>query len=272
MLLAQISDLHIRAEGDLLAGRLDMRPFTAAAVDAVNRWAPDAVIVTGDLTDIGSAGEYAIVRAELDRLTAPWFAIPGNHDRREPMRTAFADRAWMPGQGSVNWIIEDLPVRVIGLDTLVEGRPHGELTAETLDWLDAALAATDRPTLVTLHHPPFASGFAAMDGSGLTNGAALAAIVARHPHVERVTAGHQHRPVTLRWAGTTAQIAPGVAHQVALDFRRTGLPDWVLEPPAFLLHRWEAATGLVTHTVCIDPHGGPQPFRADPGYAPLDEG
>ena len=50
----------------------------------------------------------------------------------------------------------------------------------------------------------------------LTDGAALAAVIGRHPQVERVLCGHVHRSVQCRFAGTIAQIAPGVAHAVQL--------------------------------------------------------
>ncbi|MEM7687006.1 MAG: phosphodiesterase, partial [Pseudomonadota bacterium] len=75
-----------------------------------------------------------------------------------------------------------------------------------------------------------------------------------------------HRPVQIRWAGTLAQIAPSVAHQVVLDFSDRDMAEWVLEPPAMLLHRWAPDTGIVTHTAYIGDYGGPQVFMLDPAY------
>ncbi|MEM9061139.1 MAG: phosphodiesterase [Pseudomonadota bacterium] len=269
MLLAQITDLHIRRDDSPLSGRIVTRPYTAAAVDAVNARAPDAVFVTGDLTDTGTPEEYALLRAELDRLTVPYFVIAGNHDRHGPLRDAFSDHSYLPADGPLNWVIDGFPVRVIGLDTVIPGRAEGHLAPETLEFLDRQLSASDRPTIVGLHHPPFPTGMLDMDGIMCLNGADLEPIIARHPQVERVISGHHHRPVSIRWGGTVGMIAPSVAHQVVLDFEERDVPCWVLEPPAILLHRWTPETGVITHTSYIDTFGGPQSFAFDPDYPPM---
>ncbi|MEM1343570.1 MAG: phosphodiesterase [Pseudomonadota bacterium] len=265
MLLAQITDLHMRRDDTPLSGAVVTRPYIAAAVAAVNARAPDAVLITGDLTDIGTAEEYALLRAELDRLNAPYFVLPGNHDRHAPLRAAFHDHAYLPPEGPLDWVIEDFPLRLIGLDTVVAGSGHGSLAQSTLDWLGARLGEDTRPTVVGLHHPPFPTGILGMDKIMCLNGADLAPLIAAHPHVERVVAGHHHRPVQIRWAGTLCQIAPSVAHQVALDFTERDAAEWILEPPAFLLHTWDG-THLITHTAYIGDYGAAQPFRLDPAY------
>ena len=270
MLIAQITDLHMRRDETPLSGRVVTRPYTTAAVDAVNAWAPDAVLVTGDLTDLGSEVEYQLVRAELDRIDAPFFVLPGNHDNREVMRAAFSDHAYLPRTGSLDWVIDDGPVRLIGLDTVVPREGHGMLADETLVWLDGVLAGDTRPTIVALHHPPFPTGMPGMDRIMCLNGADLEPILARHPHVERLVAGHHHRPVQIVWGGTLCLIAPSVAHQVALDFAERPMAEWVLEPPAMMLHRWTAETGVISHTAYIGDYGGPQPFGHDPDYPPRD--
>ncbi|MBY8977114.1 phosphodiesterase [Rhodobacteraceae bacterium NNCM2] len=266
MLLAQITDLHMRSDDTPLSGKLRTRPFIAAAVDAVNKWATDAVFVTGDLTDIGTAEEYSLLRAELDRLDAPYFVIPGNHDRHEELRAAFADHAYLPTTGPLNWVIDEYPVRLIGLDTVVPGKGHGELAAETLEWLSAQLEGSKKPTIVGLHHPPFPTGILGMDIIKCLNGDDLAPILARHRNIERVIAGHHHRPVQIRWGGTLGQISPSVAHQVVLDFEPRDMAEWILEPPAMMLHRWSPDTGVISHTAYIGEYDGPHSFKLDPDY------
>ncbi|MEL6219609.1 MAG: metallophosphoesterase [Pseudomonadota bacterium] len=155
MLVAQITDLHMRRDDTPLSGAVVTRQYIVAAVDQVNAWAPDATLVTGDLTDIGTAEEYALLRTELDRLAAPYFVVPGNHDRREELRHAFADHAHMPASGPIQWVIDDFPLRLVGLDSVVPGSGYGELSEDSLNWLDKTLFADPRPTLVAIHHPPF---------------------------------------------------------------------------------------------------------------------
>jgi 3',5'-cyclic AMP phosphodiesterase CpdA len=144
----------------------------------------------------------------------------------------------------------------------VPGDGGGLVCAERRAWLDARLAeAPGRPTVVFMHHPPFATGIAGMDRYGLAEADALAAVVARHPHVERVLCGHLHRSIQARWAGTIASTAPATAHQVALDLRADSRAAFTLEPPGYQLHLWRPATGLVTHTAHVGDFAGPFPFR-----------
>ena len=93
MLIAQITDLHARPRG-LPAYRVsETNSLIERAVDALLalRLRPDVVLVTGDLTDCGLPEEYAHLRTLLGRLPMPVYVVPGNHDRREELRDAFAD-------------------------------------------------------------------------------------------------------------------------------------------------------------------------------------
>jgi 3',5'-cyclic AMP phosphodiesterase CpdA len=158
--------------------------------------------VTGDLVDHGEPEEYEQLRHLLARLSMPVFVIPGNHDAREPLREAFRGAGYLPVDGYLQYAIEDYPLRLVALDTLVPGKHVGMLCAERLGWLDATLAAQpDRPTVILMHHPPFATGITYMDNYGLDNAAGLAQIVARHPQVERIVCGHLHRAIDRRFAG-----------------------------------------------------------------------
>ena len=98
-----------------------------------------------------------------------------------------------------------------------------------------------------MHHPPFLTGLAEMDAINCDNSAALGAIVAEHPQIERIVCGHVHRPMVIRWNGTVVTTAPATAHQVALNLLDGTPTAWIMEPPACHLHYWRADSGLVTH-------------------------
>ena len=165
--------------------------------------------------------------------------------------------------GFLHYTIEDLPVRLIALDTLVPGKGYGALCAERLDWLEARLGESDRPTVLFMHHPPFDCGIDAFDGMRLNEGGErLAEIVRRHDNVERVMCGHVHRPIQVRWAGTMASIAPSTAHQATLDLHDRAPLSMMMEPPGIALHLWRPGTGLVTHVSYIGTYDGPRPFRS----------
>jgi 3',5'-cyclic AMP phosphodiesterase CpdA len=266
MLIAQLSDPHIVAPGALLYGRVDTAGFLARAVEEVNRLEPrpDIVVITGDLVDKGDPAEYAHLRQIIALLPMPVFVIPGNHDGREALRAAFASDGYLPTEGFLQYAIDQYPVRLVALDTLVPGSGGGELCAERLAWLDAELSReAERPTVVMMHHPPFATGIERMDKAGLQGSEGLAAIVAQHPQVERILCGHLHRAIDRRFAGTVAATAPGTAHQMRLDLRpgSTSL-RFMFEPPGYQLHLWRDGA-LVSHTAFFGAWSGPYPLRAE---------
>jgi Icc protein len=169
MLVAQITDTHITAPGTLFMGIVDTASALAQAVAALNLLdpCPDLVVLTGDLVESGKPEEYDHLCSLLAPLRMPLFAIPGNHDAREPMRQAFAGGGYLPREGYINYVIEDYPMRIIGLDTLVPGEGGGALCSDTLRWIDRVRAtAPDRPSLVLMHHPPFVTGISRMGWPG----------------------------------------------------------------------------------------------------------
>ncbi|MEJ0017823.1 MAG: phosphodiesterase [Acetobacteraceae bacterium] len=271
MLICQLTDLHVRPVGKPANRVSETNLFTERAFRAVARLKPqpDIVLVTGDLTECGLEDEYANLARLLRKwLTMPVFVIPGNHDRRENLREGLKH---LPGVTAdptyVQYAIEDYPVRVVMLDTLVPGAGHGELRPEQLEFLDRTLAAApDKPTIIGMHHPPFACGIVHMDRINLRTTLEFAAIVARHRQVERIICGHHHRPIVARVAHAIASISPSVAHQVEMTLDPQDQGAFLFEPPAYQLHRWTDADGVVSHTVYVDDYPGPYPFLNDAEY------
>src|ERR1700730_7841617 len=152
--IAQISDLHIKSPGVLAYGRVDTAQALERCVAALNEFRPrpDLVVISGDLADTPTAEEYEHLKRLLAQLELPFVGIPGNHDSRELMRAAFPDADYAFASGSLNQRGEIGGLDLVLLDSNVAGKPHGELDAATLQWLDATLAALpDRPALQFLH-------------------------------------------------------------------------------------------------------------------------
>ncbi|MEO1198158.1 MAG: phosphodiesterase [Pseudomonadota bacterium] len=252
MHIVQLSDLHATPLGTACYRVAETNMLLERAVSAVLALdpAPDCVLISGDLTDLGQADEYVAALAALQRLPMPVYAIPGNHDTREEFRVAFSSAAFYPEHDIfVHYAIETHMVRIIALDTTIPDSHAGELCDERLDWFETKLAEDpDRPTLVMMHHPPFDCGIGFMDAIALLDGRErFAEIVQANAQIERVVCGHHHRPIQARFAGTLAQIAPATGHQVALDLTPEPRAQFVMEPPAFLIHRYAPETGIVTH-------------------------
>ena len=257
MLIAQITDTHVADSHSAIEQCCRTTDHLERAVAHLNALQPrpDLVIHTGDVVDHGRIEEYAHAREMLAALAMPLFVMPGNHDDRENMVLTFDDSGYLPRDGGrLQYTVEDFPVRLIALDTLVPGANTGHLGPEQLAWLDAKLAeAPDRPTALCMHHPPFRTALAAMDKMGLDDSDALAAVVRRHRHIEAILCGHIHRPIVRRFAGTVACICSSTAHQVALDLPPEQRLAIVMEPPSAMLHYWGGRDdGLVTHLSYID--------------------
>jgi 3',5'-cyclic AMP phosphodiesterase CpdA len=274
--IAQISDLHIKAPGQLAYGKVDTAAALTRCVAELNRLRPrpDLVVISGDLADTPTPQEYDHLTRLLAPLAIPFVAIPGNHDSREMMRTALPRRDGGSETGPLNQLHSVGALDLLLLDSSVPGKPHGELDAATLQWLDTTLAASrDRPALLFLHHPPFITGIGHMDRQNLLDAAALAPIVRRHPRVRLITAGHVHRATFTNFAGVAATICPAPNHAVDLDLGELRAPSFRVEPPAFHLHAWFPDTAgdatafgrVVTHLVPIGDFDGPHPFFGPDG-------
>ena len=271
MMIAQITDLHVRPRGKVAYERVDTNTMLEAAVAAIEALPrkPDLMIATGDLTDCGLAEEYEVLRDILGPLSMPAYLVPGNHDRRAELFAEFGPDGYLRNDdGFLHYAIEGHDVRLIGLDSVVPGHGHGEMCAARLAWLEGKLGQErKRPTMIFMHHPPFGTGLADMDRINCRNGASMAAVLRRFDNIERVVCGHHHRPITVRWGGTIGSVAPSTAHQVTLDLEVDGGPSsFTMEPPGFHLHIWSKDTGLVTHGVNIGRFEGPFPFILDADY------
>ena len=259
MLIAQITDLHVGAAGFLAYGHYDTAASLSRCIAHLlrQRPAPDVVLATGDLVDAGTEDEYRRLRMLLAPLTMPLYLIPGNHDDRDALRSAFRDHAYLgPAGEPARYSIPGHALRLIALDTTVRGETGGALDEAQIDWLDGELAAAPRdPALVFMHHPPFRTGIARMDTIGLaaTSAERLGDVLSRNAQVQLLTCGHVHRAIQVRWHGTVASICPSTAFQYGLNLEDSRLEPSPYEPPAYQLHCWNGSE-LVTHTISMS-HG-----------------
>jgi 3',5'-cyclic AMP phosphodiesterase CpdA len=270
VLIAQISDLHVKPVGLRAYQRVDTAAALARCVEELNRFVPrpDLVVISGDLVDAPSKAAYDHLVQLLLPLEIPFAAVPGNHDDRDLMRMALPD-GYARRAGALHSLRAIREIDVVLIDSVVPGQDYGALDIETLAWLQGVLAASSaRPALLFMHHPPFVTGIAHMDVQNLRNASELAAILRRHPRARLVAAGHVHRATFTSFAGVAATICPAPNHAVALDLGARLPPSFTIEPPAFHLHAWFAGDEFgttVTHAIPIGDFEGPYRFFDDRG-------
>jgi 3',5'-cyclic AMP phosphodiesterase CpdA len=217
---------------------------------------PDVVVVTGDLTNHGAADEFRLLTDLLAPLRMPVYLIPGNHDDAGVMPAALGHPSYL-GQcrNHLSYTVEGQPVRIVAVDTTDPARHDGVFPQERADWLEATLAAQPaRPTLIAMHHPPFATGIWWMDCLGIDGAGRFRDIVRRHPQVRRVICGHVHAPVQAMWRATMLSVCPSLAYQVVANLDPAAPPVMAAGQQAFQLHHWDGEE-FVSNTVPLQTNG-----------------
>ncbi len=233
-LLLQISDTHLGADWKGVDPDECLLRAVEAILDLPQR--ADALVISGDLTQNGAPEEYARLRELVAPLNLEPHVLPGNHDLRGPLRKAFG----LPGQGEepASHAVDLGPLRLVCLDSTIPGDEAGALDEGRIEWLGATLAAErEKPTVLAMHHPPLSTAIPTFDAIGLAPEwrQALAEVLASHPQVVRVIAGHVHRPIVAELAGRAVLSAPSTYLQAVLEFDPAPIamrPD----PAGFAIH------------------------------------
>jgi len=271
MLIAQITDTHIKPNGGLAYGNvLDSASSLKNVIEHCNKFNPkiDLAIVTGDISDSGQIEEYEAFSKIIDLLDMPWFLIPGNHDNNQNIFKFFHKHDYLPRHEKFcHYVIENLPFTLIGIDTTVPGKNYGELCSERLRWLDENLKIySSKPTFLFMHHHPFISGIDGMDNQNLKNADEFFKVLKSHPHVKHIACGHVHRATETVINGIGISIAPNGAHSVNLDLASEGPPMFIMEPPSIRIFKLNKTNkNVVSHLSFVGNFDGPYPFYSDTG-------
>ena len=138
--IAHISDIH--------AGSPYFVPsMMDRVVVEVNELAPDIVLCSGDLTEMGFRPDYVTAKEYLDRLEAPRVVIPGNHDARNVGYVHFEE---LIGPRSQTLMMND--VLIVALDSTEPDLDIGQIGRAKYDWLRELYARPAGFRIFMLHH------------------------------------------------------------------------------------------------------------------------
>jgi len=155
MKILHVSDLHFGHHDPALA---------KGFADDINLQKPDLIVASGDFTQIGTKQEFEQAREFLDKLDAPVFAVPGNHD--VPAVNIFR-RFFNPYGLYRKYIARDIEpflemdgVVLVGMRTSRRARlewnwGHGTISRGQLEDLEKrfAKASPDAVRVIVAHHP-----------------------------------------------------------------------------------------------------------------------
>ncbi|ABY23264.1 putative 3',5'-cyclic-nucleotide phosphodiesterase [Renibacterium salmoninarum ATCC 33209] len=200
--ILHLSDTHVLAKG-LHSNVVDTRQNLLEALRAlVPVEELDLVVVSGDVSDDGTAESYRMVQELVENFASHRGAraiyTMGNHDGRpgfwevlgngHPDSPAEQDGGQLPVYGSS--VLGGF--RIISLDTSVPGRTHGYLDRGQLDWLTEELgSASEAGTVLVLHHPPVEPVTPLHDGIELQNPEDLLEVL-HGSDVRLILSGHYH--------------------------------------------------------------------------------
>jgi len=258
MLIAHISDFHVFTNApETSIVRADAADAARKIVADIAAFTPkiDAIMFTGDLTDGGSHEDYALLADILAPITVPIFVVTGNHDKRAGLRAAFEDKLPFGPGPLLNYEAHFNDIRILALDTLLDGQVEGRLDPDQLAWLEEKLATPSRDlTLILMHHPAFPSTIASLDHMALQDGRdAFARLVKAHQGPLRILSGHIHRPFQALWNGVFCAVGGGPAFQHGLGLDAIASePSIVNEPYAYFLHRILDAETVSIHTRYVE--------------------
>ena len=217
--IAHLSDTHYLGGRRPLYGSVDTDRTLARALEQLERSGtnPSAIVITGDLADLGEPDAYERLRDELqpvaDRMGSKIIWVMGNHDERGPFSSILfgGDADDMAPQDRV-YDVDGL--RIIALDSSVPGYHHGELTDEQLSWLEEVLTVpAAHGTLLALHHPPLPSPIEIMAIIELQEQQKLADVI-RGTDVRGILAGHLHYSTHGTFAGVPVSVASATCYTI----------------------------------------------------------
>ncbi|WP_233159455.1 metallophosphoesterase [Pseudonocardia sp. MH-G8] len=225
--LVQLTDLHLVADGAALPHGIDTTALLDRALRAVEEsgLTPDALVLTGDLTEHGLPQEYRrlreIVEPAAARLGAPLVYAAGNHDDRAALREHLLGVPASPEP--LDSVVRVGDLRIVVLDSTIPGQPHGALRPAQLERLRAELAQpAPAGTVLALHHPPLPSAAPLAASIPLLRREDLADAIAG-TDVRLVLAGHTHvvsagtlGAVPVWTGGPLATVLDGLAPGAAL--------------------------------------------------------
>jgi len=206
--ILHLSDSHLFGDDALQYDRVD----TLAALRRVLERAgaldrADAVVLSGDLSNDGSAESYRRLRG----LVEPWAAqrgaavlyAMGNHDLPAGFEEVLG--------GRVN-VTTVRGFRIICLDSSVPGAGFGDLRPDQLQWLGVVLqTAAEHGTVLVVHHPPVPAATALLAALELRHPDRLLQ-VCRDTDVRLILSGHYHHPMAADAGGIPVVVAPGIAN------------------------------------------------------------
>lgn len=143
--IVHMSDLHL--------GFAEFREdILVNTIDYINELNPDAVIISGDLTDHGYYNEFVKAKEYIDLIRPPTLVVPGNHDARNLGDEVFED---VIGHLHGNLVLDDNRIKIIGLNSSEPDLDHGKIGRPQKKYMEEQIREAKEKgyyIIITFHH------------------------------------------------------------------------------------------------------------------------
>lgn len=184
--IIQISDLH--------TGFSEFREdILLRAINKINKLQPDAVVISGDITDNGYYKEFVKAKEYIGLIDSPTIVIPGNHDARNIGDEVFEE---IIGNRDSTLELKDANIKIIGLDSSVPDLGHGKIGRFQRKFLEKEIKdAKDRNMfiIITVHHHIISVPNTGRERNVLSDAGDILLILLQND-INLVLSGHKHVP------------------------------------------------------------------------------
>lgn len=184
--IAHLSDMHI--------GAINFKEdFLISAINKVNEFDTDLVIVTGDITENGYYAEFEKAAKYMDLIESPLLVVPGNHDARHIGNECFEELI-KKRCGNLN--VRTNEIKAIGLDSSEPDLDYGKVGRAQQKKMETELKFAGKKNLykmIALHHHLIPIPKTGRERNVLTDaGDILKSVI--EGNADLVLSGHKHVP------------------------------------------------------------------------------
>jgi 3',5'-cyclic AMP phosphodiesterase CpdA len=191
MRIVQLSDIHI-------GSYFNQDVFDIVVDEVNNQLKPDAIIITGDLTDEGLLFQFERAHTQISRFNCSnIIVLPGNHDYRHTGYLLF--KKFFPSSTQIYEFNDSVAVLTVG--TARPDRDEGEVGYRQSLWVENTLSRyANKLKVIAMHHHLIGIPDTGTDKIVILDaGDTLRAFL--QSGVNLVLCGHKHRPWVWKLGG-----------------------------------------------------------------------
>lgn len=213
--IAHLSDLHV--------GAINFKEnYLMSAINRINEFNSDLVIVTGDITENGYYAEFERAAAYLDCIESPLLVVPGNHDARHIGNECFEELI-KKRCGTLD--VRTSEISAIGLDSSEPDLDYGKVGRAQQKKMEIGLEYACEKGLykiIALHHHLIPVPKTGRERNVLTDaGDMLKSVIDGNADI--VLSGHKHVPHAWKLQNTAFVTAGTVS---SLKLRGKDIPSF----------------------------------------------